>query len=87
MHHLNFSLGSTAFGAVVLGALVLAKMTEQEQQWCMSQSDCVACSYRGYGLSQGSPTEKGLKQDADASLEYLLQRNDVNHKKVCLCTA
>ncbi len=27
--------------------------------------------YRGYGLSQGSPSEKGLYLDAEAALEYL----------------
>lgn len=40
------------------------------------------CSYRGYGQSSGSPSEAGLKQDADASLAYLLQRKDINPKKV-----
>ncbi|KAM9987732.1 hypothetical protein ACTFIZ_003082 [Dictyostelium cf. discoideum] len=29
-------------------------------------------SYRGYGKSQGSPTEIGLKKDIDACMEYLL---------------
>ncbi|KAI0079188.1 alpha/beta-hydrolase [Panus rudis PR-1116 ss-1] len=28
-------------------------------------------SYRGYGLSEGSPSEKGLKQDAQAALDYV----------------
>ncbi|KAI9283693.1 Alpha/Beta hydrolase protein [Umbelopsis sp. AD052] len=28
-------------------------------------------SYRGYGLSGGSPNEKGLKVDAEAALEYI----------------
>ncbi|KAK2462638.1 hypothetical protein APHAL10511_005371 [Amanita phalloides] len=29
-------------------------------------------SYRGYGLSEGSPTEKGLRRDAQAALDYVL---------------
>lgn len=33
-------------------------------------------SYRGYGRSDGSPTEKGIKLDALAALEYALDRND-----------
>ncbi|KAL3149046.1 hypothetical protein ABBQ32_001891 [Trebouxia sp. C0010 RCD-2024] len=35
--------------------------------------DCsvFAPSYRGYGLSQGTPTESGLQLDAQASLDYL----------------
>ena len=40
------------------------------------------CSYRGYGLSEGSPTEAGLKQDTQAALDYLLMRKDVDPKKV-----
>lgn len=32
---------------------------------------CGFCSYRGYGLSQGTPTEAGLQLDAQASLDYL----------------
>ena len=42
------------------------------------------CSYRGYGLSEGSPTEAGLKQDTQAALDYLLTRKDVDPKKVLL---
>lgn len=38
--------------------------------WC--------CSYRGYGLSQGKPTEPGLKQDAQASLDYLTTNSAVD---------
>lgn len=32
-------------------------------------------SYRGYGLSGGSPTENGIRLDAQAALEYLLSRD------------
>ena len=32
------------------------------------------CSYRGYGRSTGTPSEQGLKQDAQAALDYLLSR-------------
>ncbi len=28
-------------------------------------------SYRGYGLSEGSPNEKGLKMDAQTALDYI----------------
>ncbi|CCE61122.1 hypothetical protein TPHA_0A00370 [Tetrapisispora phaffii CBS 4417] len=35
-------------------------------------------SYRGYGNSTGSPTEKGLKIDADTAIEHLI--NDDFHK-------
>jgi len=41
-----------------------------------------ARSYRGYGLSEGSPSERGLQQDAQAALEHLLTRPDVHPGRV-----
>eukprot|EP01048_Picozoa_sp_COSAG05_P004681 COSAG05_NODE_261_length_12717_cov_4.824061_2_plen_380_part_00 len=34
--------------------------------------------YRGYGTSEGSPTEAGLLADAQAALEMLLKRTDID---------
>lgn len=44
--------------------------------------DIIGCnvyiiSYRGYGLSEGQPTEQGLKLDAEAALCYICSRNDI----------
>ena len=33
--------------------------------------------YRGYGLSEGSPSQAGLVMDAEAALDYMLHRRDV----------
>eukprot|EP01114_Cavostelium_apophysatum_P016302 TRINITY_DN4600_c0_g1_i1.p1 TRINITY_DN4600_c0_g1~~TRINITY_DN4600_c0_g1_i1.p1 ORF type:complete len:290 (+),score=47.95 TRINITY_DN4600_c0_g1_i1:92-961(+) len=41
-------------------------------------------SYRGYGKSEGFPNEKGLRIDAQASLDYLLARPDINPHKIAL---
>ncbi|KAG8228155.1 hypothetical protein J437_LFUL002809 [Ladona fulva] len=38
--------------------------------------------YRGYGLSQGVPSEDGLSMDARAALNYLLSRNDINRSEI-----
>ncbi|KAK7872286.1 hypothetical protein R5R35_012129 [Gryllus longicercus] len=38
--------------------------------------------YRGYGLSQGSPSEEGLCMDARAGLDYLASRSDINHQEI-----
>jgi fermentation-respiration switch protein FrsA (DUF1100 family) len=35
-------------------------------------------SYRGYGQSAGTPSEAGLRLDAQAALEALLAREDIN---------
>jgi len=39
-------------------------------------------SYRGYGKSEGIPSEKGIKLDAQATLEYLSSRPDINANKI-----
>lgn len=38
--------------------------------------------YRGYGLSEGSPTEKGLYVDAQSALDYIMQRTDIDVSKL-----
>lgn len=38
--------------------------------------------YRGYGLSEGTPSEEGLYTDAKSSLDYLFTRNDINHSEI-----
>ena len=39
-------------------------------------------AYRGYGDSEGKPSEEGLKLDAEATLEYVLNRNDVDKDRI-----
>jgi len=38
--------------------------------------------YRGYGRSQGHPTESGIYKDAQASFDLLLNRQDINKDKL-----
>ncbi|CAF0784717.1 unnamed protein product [Brachionus calyciflorus] len=38
--------------------------------------------YRGYGLSEGTPSENGFYKDAEASINHLLSRNDINTNKI-----
>lgn len=40
--------------------------------------------YRGYGLSEGEPTEEGLMLDAECALEYIRSRSDINTQKLFL---
>ncbi|XP_063228839.1 protein ABHD13 [Bacillus rossius redtenbacheri] len=46
------------------------------------QCNVLMLEYRGYGLSQGSPSEHGLYADARAALDYLSSRSDINHAEV-----
>ncbi len=38
--------------------------------------------YRGYGLSTGNPTEKGLVIDAQTGLDYIRSRADLKGNKI-----
>ncbi|KAJ8969473.1 hypothetical protein NQ317_015288 [Molorchus minor] len=38
--------------------------------------------YRGYGLSEGSPSEEGLYLDAKTAIDYLYTRSDINHSEI-----
>ncbi|KAK1087630.1 bem46 protein, variant [Friedmanniomyces endolithicus] len=38
--------------------------------------------YRGYGLSTGSPNEKGLAIDAQTALDYVRSREDLKNNKI-----
>uniref|UniRef100_T1J9H5 RING-type E3 ubiquitin transferase n=1 Tax=Strigamia maritima TaxID=126957 RepID=T1J9H5_STRMM len=38
--------------------------------------------YRGYGVSEGTPSEDGLYSDAEAAMDFLLARTDINHEMI-----
>lgn len=40
--------------------------------------------YRGYGLSEGSPSEQGLYMDAQAAFDYIMERNDIDRTQIIL---
>lgn len=40
--------------------------------------------YRGYGLSQGAPSEEGLYLDAQAAVSYLKTRPDIDQNKIII---
>ena len=48
---------------------------------------CTGCNilmveYRGYGTSEGEPSEDGLKLDAQAALDYLHDCDDVDGRQI-----
>lgn len=40
--------------------------------------------YRGYGKSEGNPTEKGLVLDAQAAIDHLAARVDIDSKRIII---
>ncbi len=50
--------------------------------FCRIGLDVFIFDYRGYGRSQGSPTEKGLYTDAHAAYTYLIDKRKINEKSI-----
>ncbi|KAJ3132193.1 hypothetical protein HDU90_007499 [Geranomyces variabilis] len=46
------------------------------------RANVVMFSYRGYGHSEGSPSEKGLKIDAQATLDWILAHPQLKNTKI-----
>jgi uncharacterized protein len=51
----------------------LAHRTEHMEMIPKAGSDLFMLDYRGYGKSEGRPTEQGIYRDADAAYEYLVE--------------
>ncbi|GAA6008960.1 uncharacterized protein JCM10292_006577 [Rhodotorula paludigena] len=52
--------------------------------WRDMKCNVVALSYRGYGHSEGSPSEKGIKLDAQTALDYVLSHPDLEKTPIFL---
>lgn len=48
------------------------------------EASVLGVSYRGYGKSEGSPSENGLSLDAEAALEFLLKKECVEMDRVLI---
>ncbi|KAJ7579059.1 Alpha/Beta hydrolase protein, partial [Mycena floridula] len=44
--------------------------------------DVLLVSYRGYGTSSGTPSEKGLQKDAQAALDYVLAHDELSSRPI-----
>uniref|UniRef100_A0A1B6BZ41 Protein ABHD13 n=1 Tax=Clastoptera arizonana TaxID=38151 RepID=A0A1B6BZ41_9HEMI len=58
------------------------RLRNASQLYHQLKCNLLMVEYRGYGLSQGSPSEEGLYMDARAATDYLFSRQDINHKKI-----
>ena len=55
--------------------------------WRLTVCYVIARSYRGYGLSDGSPSEGGLQMDAQAALDYLLKERPDIDRHMCIMSS
>ena len=47
-----------------------------------TRANVLALEYRGYGQSEGKPSEAGVYRDADAAYEYLVNTKGIDHKAI-----
>ncbi|GAA5907824.1 hypothetical protein JCM6882_004567 [Rhodosporidiobolus microsporus] len=52
--------------------------------WSKMRCNVVALSYRGYGKSEGSPSEKGIKLDSQTALDYILSQPELEKTDIFL---
>ncbi|KAL3892171.1 hypothetical protein ACJMK2_004405 [Sinanodonta woodiana] len=55
--------------------------------YLMCHVNILMVEYRGYGKSSGSATEKGLYFDSAASIDFLMQRKDIDLRKIFILGA
>jgi fermentation-respiration switch protein FrsA (DUF1100 family) len=55
---------------------------EAIDMFCRIGLDVFIFDYRGYGRSQGSPTEEGLYTDAHAAFKYLIDKRNINEGSI-----
>lgn len=48
------------------------------------EMDVMIFDYRGYGKSEGSPSEKGTYQDARAAWDYLIRQKEISPDKIII---
>ena len=46
------------------------------------KTNVLILAYRGYGDSEGTPSEEGLKLDAEATLEHALEDEDIDNERI-----
>lgn len=46
------------------------------------KTNVLILAYRGYGDSEGKPSEEGLKLDAEATLEHALNDDDIDNERI-----
>lgn len=55
----------------------IAHRLQDVRQFYLSGFNVLVVSYRGYGRSEGKPSERGFKMDAAAAIDYAVDRGDV----------
>lgn len=62
----------------------LAGRAEIARRWSERGLDVLLFDYRGYGLSEGSPSEAGLYADARAAYRHLRRKREVSADRILL---
>lgn len=60
------------------------RLTNARSWYSYCGCNVLLVEYRGYGKSDGSPSEQGFELDSEAALTYLLSRTDIDTNKIVI---
>eukprot|EP00817_Percolomonadidae_sp_ATCC50343_P002967 CAMPEP_0117432888 /NCGR_PEP_ID=MMETSP0758-20121206/12310_1 /TAXON_ID=63605 /ORGANISM="Percolomonas cosmopolitus, Strain AE-1 (ATCC 50343)" /LENGTH=250 /DNA_ID=CAMNT_0005223123 /DNA_START=186 /DNA_END=938 /DNA_ORIENTATION=+ len=61
---------------------IAMRLPSAMQYFSLFNCHVMLVDYRGYGESEGKPTEWGLKIDAETALDAILERDDINKERI-----
>ena len=62
--------------------MILSRLLNVQGLYTSIGCNVALLEYRGYGRSEGSPSEEGIYMDAQAALDFLLTRQDIATDKI-----
>eukprot|EP00898_Chlorokybus_atmophyticus_P004403 jgi/Chlat1/4964/Chrsp32S08947 len=69
-------------GSILFNVLIERQFVAVLVMMTKLKCNILMLSYRGFGASEGSPSEWGIKLDAQAALDYLLNHPDIDNKQL-----
>lgn len=60
------------------------RLSNARSWYCYCGCNVFLVEYRGYGKSDGFPSEQGFELDSQAAFSYLLSRNDIDTNKIVI---
>jgi pimeloyl-ACP methyl ester carboxylesterase len=73
-----------------LEAVVYLGGVREEASWTLERAGCfegkafICMNYRGYGMSQGKPSQEQILRDCAGALEMLIAKGWIDRQKLCL---
>lgn len=70
------------YGVSTESCSVFSRLQNAAGLYSVLACNILMVEYRGYGLSHGYASERGIYMDAQAAMDYLAARTDVNQNRI-----